>query len=274
MKSWLKNKTIIVTGASSGIGKEITRLLINKHNAFVIGIARREEKLKELKSLFNDNFDYIVADVSKKEDWANIFDNTKDKNVKLLINNAGTMHAFMPAYKIEDEFVEKIFKTNFYSSYYGYKTFCEYFKTQKDCGIVNICSASALCSIPGESIYSASKSAQVAFSKIISSEEKGKIFIATYLPGSTNTNLFNNNDISKPILDDKTKKLANKIFMPCEKMAKKIVKAINKRKRYKKFGIDASILKFLNGVAPNKSSDLYLKFFKKTKLECFKDLFE
>lgn len=274
MKSWLKDKTIIVTGASSGIGKAITKLLINKFNANVIGIARREEKLKELKNNFGIKFDYVVADVSKKEDWQKIFENTKDKNVKLLINNAGTMHPFMSACKIEEEVVEKIFKTNFYSSYYGYKTFCEYFKHQKDCGIVNICSASAICSIPGESIYSASKSAQVAFSKIISSEEKGKIFIGTYLPGSTNTNLFINNDNSKPILDEKTKRLANKIFMPCEKMARKIVKAINKRKRYKKFGLDASLLKFLNSVAPNKSSDLYLKLFKKTKLECFKDLFE
>ena len=115
MKSWLNNKVIIVTGASSGIGRELSKILINKYNAFVIGVARREEKLKELKSSLEnqDKFEYIVADVSIQEEWQKIYNFAKDKNVSILINNAGTMHPFMPANKIDNEMLERIFKTNF-----------------------------------------------------------------------------------------------------------------------------------------------------------------
>ena len=277
MKSWLKDKVIIVTGASSGIGKDISKILINKYNAFVIGVARREEKLKEFKNSLcekQNNFEYVVADVSKEEDWQKIYNFAKDKNVEMLINNAGTMPPILPADKIDLQLVERVFKTNFYSSYLGYKTFCKDFRKSKNCGIINICSIASICSIPGQSIYSASKSAQASFSKIISSEEKGKIFVGTYLPGCTKTNLFYSKDNSVPVLDEKTQKLADKIFMESEKMAKKIVNAINKKKRYKKFGFDATLLKFLNSVAPNKSADLYLKLFKKLKLDCFNGLFE
>ena len=55
--NWLANKNIILTGASSGIGKEIAKVLINKpYNCKVLGIARTEEKLKELKEELGENF--------------------------------------------------------------------------------------------------------------------------------------------------------------------------------------------------------------------------
>lgn len=277
MKNWLENKTILVTGASSGIGKELTKVLIKKYNANVIGVARREEKLKELKVSLEEKqaqFDYVCADVSKKEDWQNIYDFAKNKNVSILINNAGTMPNFTLATNTDEELLDRVFKTNFYSCYYGYKTFCEDFRKIDNSSIINIGSASALCSIPGQSIYSASKSAQLSFFKIVSSEEKGKIFVGTYLPGFTKTELFNNKDNSKPIFDEKSEKFINKFCMPSNKLAHKILKAIIRKKRLKKFGKDTALLKFLNGVAPNKSCDLYLKIFKKTKFECFKDIFE
>lgn len=277
MKNWLENKTILVTGASSGIGKELTKVLINKYKANVIGIARREEKLKELKVSLEEKqaqFDYVCADVSVKEDWQKIYNYVKNKNVSMLINNAGTMPNFSLAKNTEEDLLERVFKTNFYSCYYGYKTFCEDFRKIDNSSIINIGSASALCSIPGQSIYSASKSAQLSFFKIVSSEEKGKIFIATYLPGFTKTELFNNKDNAKPIFDEKSLKFINKFCMPSSKLANKIAKAIVRKKRLKKFGKDTAFLKFLNSVAPNKSCDLYLKVFKKTNFECFKDMFK
>ena len=275
MKNWLYNKVVIVTGASSGIGKEITKILISKYNCKVIGVARNENKLKDFQSSLEEknknNFEYCLADVSVKEDWQKIYNFVKNKNCSLLINNAGTMLPFQKADKVEDKEIERIFNTNFFSCVNGYKTFCNEFRKNKNCGIVNIASVSAVCSLPGASYYSASKSALTSFSKIVSSEEYKNFFIGTYLPGTTKTNLFKNKDNSKPVLDDKTEKIMDKFSTSSQKMAKKIVNNIAKKKRYKIIGFDAKLLKFLNSLAPVKSSDLYLKIYKKSKLDSFKD---
>lgn len=279
MKNWLDNKTVIITGASSGIGKELTKLLISKYNCNVLGVARNEEKLKflkqELKS-FNDNdysnrFDYVIADVSQKEDWQNIL--KKGSHTSLLINNAGTMPNFKSLDKFDEEEIDKVFNTNFKSIYYGYKTFIDLFRKKENCGIVNITSSSALCSIPGQSVYTSSKSAATALSKIISGEEKGKVFIATYLPGTTKTNLFVSLDNKKPVFDEKCNKIFNKISMKSKKLANKIAKSILKKKRYKIFGFDSKLLKFFNWLMPSKSTDIIKKAFQKTKFECFEDIF-
>lgn len=297
MKNWLKNSSVVITGASSGIGKEVAKLLITKYNCTVLGVGRSEQKLinfkKELSELYSKTtkknnkqksvnqidyskqFDYIVADISKEENWSLIFEKAIKKECNVLINNAGTMLPFMKAEKIDNFEIKRIFDTNFYSIVNGCKTFCEYFKKQnKQCSIINITSVAAVCSMPGQSVYSASKSAATSYSKILSSELNGKVFVGTYLPGFTKTNLFSTKDNSKPIFDEKLVKVLNLISMPAEKLAKKIVRNIKRKKRYKVFGFDSKLYRFLNWVAPSKSTDLYLKIFKKFKTTSFEDLFK
>lgn len=287
MKNWLKNSRIIITGASSGIGKEVAKILISKYNCFVLGVARNEQKLKDFKAElknfyikknivkdFSKQFDYVLADVSKQESWNLILESARQNKCNVLINNAGTMPPFIKAEKTQDEDIKRIFDTNFYSIVNGCRTFCEYFNcTQENCAIINITSVASVCSMPGQSVYSASKSAATSYSKILSSEVKSKIFVGTYLPGFTKTNLFTNKDNSKPVFDEKLLKLLNVVSMPASKLAKKIVKSMRKKKRYKVFGFDSKIYRFLNFIAPSKSTDLYLKIFKKVNSKSFEDLF-
>lgn len=276
MKNWLYNNIVLVTGASSGIGGEISRVLINKYNCTVLGVARNEEKLKNFAASLQQNsnkFEYICADVSKEENWQKIFDFAKAKNCSILINNAGTMLPFESADKTSVEQIKRVFDTNFFSAVYAHKTFCKYFRQKGNCGLINIASVSAVCSLPGASYYSASKSALTTFSKIVASEERKNFFVGTYLPGTTQTNLFTTKDNAKPVVDEKAGKMLEKISMPAEKMAKKIVKCIAKKKKYKVLGFDAKLLKFANNLMPIKSSDLYLKIYKKTKLDCFKNVY-
>ena len=68
---WLNGKTVIVTGASGGMGAGIAATLIKKHNCRVVGVARNEAKMlkfiEELGPMYKDQFSYKLFDVSSRE---------------------------------------------------------------------------------------------------------------------------------------------------------------------------------------------------------------
>ena len=91
---WIDNKTVIITGASAGIGKGIAEQLIKKHNCKVIGIARSKEKTEKFVEELGEyakNFSYKLFDVSSKENWAEFAEYLKENDIQpdVLINNAG-----------------------------------------------------------------------------------------------------------------------------------------------------------------------------------------
>lgn len=132
--SWLNGTTVLITGVSSGIGRELTTVLIEKYSAKVFGVARREEKLISLKNKFGKSFDYFAADVSKLENWQSILKHVESNNIKIdvLINNAGTIHNFLPFFKLNIETIEKIMQINYFAAIYGMQTFLPMlFKSKK-----------------------------------------------------------------------------------------------------------------------------------------------
>lgn len=80
-------RTALVTGASSGIGREIAREL-DKRGFRVILTARREERLRELASELQ-NSRVIVCDLSREDECIRLYDEVKDESVTVLVNNAG-----------------------------------------------------------------------------------------------------------------------------------------------------------------------------------------
>ena len=71
-KTWLNEKTIIITGASSGIGRELARRLIERNGCHIIGIGRNEDKMQKFKSELGEkgvNFEFKLFDVSVEENW-------------------------------------------------------------------------------------------------------------------------------------------------------------------------------------------------------------
>ncbi|MBO7318884.1 MAG: SDR family NAD(P)-dependent oxidoreductase, partial [Clostridia bacterium] len=71
-KCWFDYKTVILSGASSGIGKGIAERLIKDHGCKVVGIARNEQRLQNFKAELGDkgdNFTYYTFDVSQEDKW-------------------------------------------------------------------------------------------------------------------------------------------------------------------------------------------------------------
>ena len=78
----------LVTGASSGIGEEIAKEL-GKRGYDIILVARNEEKLKDVASKIKTNTRIITMDLSNKENCEKLYEETKNEDIDILINNAG-----------------------------------------------------------------------------------------------------------------------------------------------------------------------------------------
>ena len=271
MKNWLYNKTIILSGASGGIGNELAKLLVRKYNASVIGLARSEEKLRALQEELGDNFSYRVMDVSIKESWQRLKNDLQEKNIHpiLLINNAGVFPPLQKGISSPSEVVEKTLQTNFLSAVYGIEAISPLLvgEGKYKPAIVNISSSAALCAVVGASAYSASKAALKNYTETLQLEEKGKKYIGIIYPGTTSTELFRNDaNVQNSSM--------GKIAMPASKMAKKIAKRILKRKKRSVIGIDAKFMYALARVMPVKGPALICKVMKISKSRAFTNVFD
>lgn len=277
--NWIYNKNVIVTGASSGIGKEICKLLAIKYNCKVLGVARTESKLLDLQNeikIQNKSFDYYCMDVGNSDSWRSFKKNLLDTRFMpdILINNAGTMPPFENFSYIDENTVERVYKTNFFSVTYSVRELIPLLLKSKSPAIINISSAGALSCMPGVSIYDSSKSALKTFSETLHCELKGKVYISTIMPGFAKTNLFSSSDNNSQVIDEKDKILVNHFCMAVEKMAKKIVRVIKHKKARAIIGFDAKSLNFMYKIAPQTSGKFIGFVMKKSKLNSFDKIFD
>ncbi len=151
----LNNKTFIVTGGSSGIGKAIAQKLVGK-GASVLITGRDEEKLKAVGIELNCEF--VRADIGTPEGVALTINTALNKLGKLdgLINNAG--HGWMNKmheYSWED--FEETYRVNVFGAAMMGQAAAKVFMDQKSGNIVNIASTAATKGFAGGSVYSSSK---------------------------------------------------------------------------------------------------------------------
>jgi len=164
----LKDKSVVVTGASSGMGKEIVRLFA-KEGANVIAVARRKERLEELAASLADAPGKVipfVGDISKQEDNEAAIDAAVKEFGKLdiLVNNAGIMDDMSPIGDFTNEKLDQVFQTNVFGPMFAMRKAVQIFKEQGKGNIVNVASLGALRTCAG-AVYCASKAAIVSLTK-------------------------------------------------------------------------------------------------------------
>ena len=190
----LKNKTIIITGASSGIGEATAHKLAN-HGANVVLMARSEDKLKKLENAITDNGGKALVasgDVTSKDD----FDKgvaaaiAKFGKVDALINNAGLMPLSFVEKLKTDEWMQMV-DVNIKGVLNGVAAVLPELKKNKGGHIINISSMAAHRYFPGGAVYCATKSAVKMFSEGLRQElapEYG-INVTSIEPGAVATSL-------------------------------------------------------------------------------------
>lgn len=273
MRNWLYGRYVVLTGASGGIGRQLCKLLIEKYGAKVIGVGRNEEKMRSLSDELSKNalsLSYSLFDVSDKTAWQTFRQELSEKQIRpiLLINNAGMFPSFQKTLNVPSETVEKIMEVNYFSVVYGVEALADLLQGEgkNKPAIVNVASSAALCSVVGASAYSASKAAIKGFTEALQLEEKGKKYVGIVYPGTTATDLFRNDEhVQGSALD--------MIAMPAEKMAKKIARAILKKKKRAVLGWDAKFMNICAKIAPVKGLAFIRWVLKTSKTKVYADVF-
>lgn len=274
-KCWFDYKTVILSGASSGIGKGVAERLIKDHGCKVIGIARNEERLQNFKAELGnkgDNFTYYTFDVSQENKWHELADTLKKENIKpdILINNAGVLPKFDKFINYTIDEIRKAMEINFFSCIYSMQALMPLILESDVAAVVNVASSAALCSLAGTSVYSASKAALKGFTEAMREEHRDNCYVALVCPGFTKTNIFRDQAESST----KSQKAMDLISTDCDKMVDYIIKGMWKKKDKMVLGMDAHFMDKgykLLGTTCSKVSSQVMKI---SKLEMFENIFK
>lgn len=274
-KLWMNNKTVIITGASGGMGKGVAEKLIKEHGCTVIGIARSEEKMQKVVAELGDDadkFSYQLFDVSKEENWLTFVDYLKENKIHpdILINNAGILPKFDKFQNYTVEYIENAMNINFYSAVYSIHALLPLLLESPAPAIINIDSSAALMTLAGTSVYSASKAALKALSEALREELRGKCYVGIVCPGFTKTDIFRNQESS----DDKAQKALNMVSTSCERMVKMIMRDIKSKRPLGVHGFDAAFMNYFGRIMPVQGGRLFSNVMKLSKLPLFDPVFK
>lgn len=188
----LSGKKIIITGASSGIGKE-TAILLSKLGAKIILMARREEMLKEtMMNLEGEGHSFYVADLSQTEQIADIVKNiTSDYGpVDGLAYVAGIDKA-NPLITLSLDKLETVFKINYFGFIEFVRQLTKKGRFNSGMRIVAVSSIASVCGDPAHIAYSGSKAALDGSIRCLAKELAQKdIAINSVAPAMTETAMF------------------------------------------------------------------------------------
>lgn len=213
----LEGKTILITGASSGIGRT-TAIECSKLGAHCILTARNEERLKEtIAMLAGEGHAYIVADLTNAADLETLVSNVP--TLDGLVNNAGIATTKLVSFLKQSD-LDKLFATNTFAPVLLTKYLVKNNKINNGGSIVFTSSIASMCSSLGNANYGMTKSAIAAFSRYCAFEFAGKkIRVNSVHPGMVNTEMVKQGVYSDEELAEDVKKYPLKRYGEPEDIA-------------------------------------------------------
>lgn len=246
----IKDKIFVVTGAGSGIGKELVLGLLER-GAKVAAIDIREESLKELEASVGSNSKNIttyVVDISDKRAVealpAKVIAN--QGNIDSIINNAGIIQPFVRVNDLSYEDIDKVMNINFYGALYMVKAFLPILLKRPVAHIVNVSSMGGFLPVPGQSVYGASKAAVKLLTEGLYAELiDTNVQVTVVFPGATKTNITENSGVSGPKQAESSSEKQNFPMSSAEKAAETIIRGIEKNAPQVFIGKDCKFMNLL-----------------------------
>jgi len=229
----MSKRVVIITGASSGIGKALAEAYASSDTALILG-ARKLEILQEVANHLKDrcaDITCVSTDVSKEDDCKNLIE-TAVKNygrIDVLINNAGiSMRAIFEDTEIS--VLKSLMDVNFWGTVYCTKFALPYLLESKG-SVAGVSSIAGYKGLPGRTGYSSSKFAMHGFLETIRIENLKKgLHVLVACPGFTASNI-RNTALGKDGSQQGESPRDEAKMMSAEEVAQHIKKAIIKRKR-------------------------------------------
>ncbi len=245
-------KTALITGASSGIGKEIAEELAKKGTQLIL-VARRKEKLEllasELEKTYHIKCFIIPHDLSTLDAAQTLFDKVQQANltVDILVNNAGRGHYgnFMA---LDPEVEAGTIQLNVVTLTSLSKLFGQAMVSRGEGYILNIASIAGFIPGPGMAVYNATKAFVLSLSEAVNEELKGTgVSVTASCPGPTESEFF-----TLAGTDD-LKNLKYAQMMKASVVAKQAVDALFNRKPVVVHGASNKAMTFMPRLMPRKT---------------------
>lgn len=189
----LAGKVALVTGAGSGLGKQIA-LLYAKQGAKVVAVARTPEKLAALLTEVPAGLTVstVVGDISNLADVQNMFAHAQKTfgQLDIVVNNAGVMDKLQPIGEVDDEMFDHVMNINLKGTFYMTREAVRVFEPKGKGVIVNIASVAGLEGGRAGAAYTASKHGIIGLTKNTGyAYAKSGIRCNAIAPGAMNTNI-------------------------------------------------------------------------------------
>ncbi len=247
----ISDKVFVVTGAGSGIGQQLSLLLLRK-GAKVIGIDIRQDTLERTQSLAEgaaERFSSAVLDISDLA-AVQVFAKRAPSTfgaVDGLINNAGVIQPFVPVNELSLEAIERVMNINFYGTVYLIKAFLPHLLERPEAHIVNVSSMGGFLPVPGQSVYGASKAAVKLLTEALYAELlRTNVRVTIVVPGAVATNIVENSGVASPPSANGQKFKA----LSADKAAAIIVEGIERNRFRVLVGSDATFMDRIYRLAP------------------------
>ena len=265
----LKDKVLIVTGAGSGIGRELTLQLVQK-GVKVAACDINAETLAGTKTLVSNpelvkTYVLDVADAAKVAEFPKMV-KVDFGNLHGIINNAGIIQPFVKFMELSEKSIDRVMNINFYGVLNLTRAVLQEVDATTDTFVANISSMGGFLPVPGQGIYGASKAAVKLFTEALYAEMMGTlVHVSVVFPGAIATNISSNSMEEKPkeTPPAQTGSVAKYKTTSAEDAAAIIIKGIEKGKLKIFVGSDSKMMDKLYRLMPVKSINMMAKMINK-----------
>lgn len=260
-----QNKVIVVTGAGSGMGREIVLNLLAK-GASVAAVDINEATLQETASLAGDRKDKLALFVLSVADKSAV-EALPEKVISRfgavdgVINNAGIIQPFVRLNDLKFDAVERVLNVNLYGVLYMTKAFLPHLLKRPEAHVVNVSSMGGFLPVPGQTVYGASKAAVKLLTEGLYAELLNtNVKVTLVYPGAIATNITTNSGVSISAPTDA--KSSSVKALPADKAAQIIVDAMEGNRYSVLVGSDAKLMNFIYRLNPKGAAEFIYKQMK------------
>lgn len=264
-----ENNVFVVTGAGSGMGRELT-LLLAKKGARVAALDIDAEKLEETRQLANQPVQALCGfslDITDQKAVNELPGKVISHfgQVDAIVNNAGIIQPFVPINDLNYDQISRVMNVNFYGSLYMIKSFLPHLLDRPNAHIANVSSMGALVPVPGQVLYGASKAAIKLLTEGLASElAKTTVNVSIIIPGAVGTNITSNSGVAGlPGQEGTENDPKGSNFLSATAAANIILDGLERNKQRIIVGKDARIMDFFSRIAPLKAAKLINKQMEK-----------